>query len=171
MKITINMLSKMEKPCEDGARWFKDLGEDDLCDIVKKSIAQGTESMNYCNWGIMHLLSKTGRVRYSCYAARQVLKIYTDKYPDDNRVLAAIEAAEKWVDNPNAANAAHAANAANAAAYAANGAYAAHAAYAANAAANAASAAAYAAANAAAYAVDNKLRAKILRHGVRLLLA
>ena len=96
---------------------------------------------------------KTTSVTMAIYAAEQVLKIYEDKYPNDNRPHDAIKAAKAYLKDSNKKNqdaAAYAANAAaNAAAYAA---------------ANAAANAAYAAANAAAYAAANaEMTAKINR--------
>ena len=105
---------------------------------------------------------KKVQVKFAILCAKATLHIFEEKFPDDKRPRAAIEAAESWLKGYRAAaadNAAHAANAANAAnaAYAADAAYAAayaadaaYAAYAAAAAADAADAAAYAAAYAAA---------------------
>ena len=93
-----------------------------------------------------------------------MLKIYEDKYPNDDRPQKAIQAAKAYLKNPTkenknaAANAAYAANAANAAAYAAY------------AAAYAAANAAYAAANAAnAATCAAELKPKIINYGLKLL--
>lgn len=79
-------------------------------------------------------------IRLAIYSAKQIIKIYEDKHPDDSRLLDAIEAARAYLKSPSkktanaaahAANAAYAAHAARAAAHPANAAHAAYAAYAA----------------------------------------
>jgi len=101
------------------------------------------------NWLITKLFDKMQSVKYAIFAAEQVLNIYEKKYPNDDRPRLAIEAAKKYLTNPNAKTADDAAYAADAAA-AADAAY--DAAYDADAdayaayAADAADAAAYAAA-------------------------
>ena len=92
-------------------------------------------------------LSKPQAVFVAIQFAKDVLRIFEDKYPKDMRPRKAIEAAEAWLKDPSEENA----NAANAAAaYAAANAYAA-ADSAAAAAAAAANTSAYSAANASAY--------------------
>ena len=65
-------------------------------------------------------------VEWAIYCASLVLSIYEKEYPTDNRPRKAIEAAEKWLENPNEKNriaakaAAAAAKAADAAAWAAD---------------------------------------------------
>ena len=103
--------------------------------------------------------TKFDSVKLSIFAAKSVIDIYEKAYPNDDRPRKAIEAAENYLNNPNAYVAARAAAyaaayvAARAAADAADDAYA-RAAVAADAAARAARAAAYAAADAA-YAADD----------------
>jgi hypothetical protein len=125
--------------------------------------------------------------KYAIFAAKQVIQIYEKKYPRDSRPRQAIEAAEKYLnepteDNKNAAYAAAAA--ADATAYAAAAAADA-AADAAGAAADSAYAAAssahaaYAAAHAADAAVDaatwaaprRKIQLEIINYGLNLLKA
>src|SRR3990167_9839814 len=48
---------------------------------------------------------KKDSVLFSIFAARQVLKIYEDKYPNDDRPRKAIEAAEKYSKSPTKKNA------------------------------------------------------------------
>ena len=131
-------------------------------DILKEVI----RTKNYLDGALALslLMTQKQRVAWAIYSAEQVLHIFEDKYPNDDRPRKAIEAAKAWLKHPS--DAADAANAAHAAAYAANAANAANAADdaahdAVRAAANAAHAAAYAAnaanaanaaANAAAYA-------------------
>jgi len=105
-------------------------------------------------WFIANKLKKLDQIRYAIFAAKQVLYIFEKKYPGDTRPRLAIQAAEKYLKNPNkkAADAAYAA--ANAAADAAD------------VAAYVAAAVAYAAADA---ANDAKLKLKIINYGIKLL--
>ena len=146
-------------------------------------------------YAISALMKPTQRIKWAVWSAEQVINIFEENYPGDDRPGAAINAAKSYLKNPSAANAANAAKAAdyaNAAAADAAGADAAtnatnaapNAAYAAANAANAAYAAAYAnapsanAANAAAnaangggaaYAARKAMFAKILREGLTIL--
>jgi len=141
------------------------------------------------SWLICRLMNKKQAVQYAIFAAEQVIDIYEGKYPD-KRPRNAIEAAKAYLKNPSKKTKAYAADAAAAgygAGYAATYAatYAAAAAtYAADYAAGydasaaaaatyAADAAGYAAADAAgAYAAGaerRKMKAKILKYGIRLL--
>jgi hypothetical protein len=141
------------------------------------------------SWLICRLMNKKQAVQYAIFAAEQVIDIYEGKYPD-KRPRNAIEAAKAYLKNPSKKTKAYAADAAAAgygAGYAATYAatYAAAAAtyaadYAAGYDASAAAAATYAA-NAAGYAAADaagayaagaerrKMKAKILKYGIRLL--
>jgi hypothetical protein len=151
MKVTKRNLEKLGA-CSEGTEYaLANLKNLDGPEAIKKLIKN--KKLDWANWGITRLLDKTGRVKYAIYAAKQVIKIYEDKYPNDKRPREAIKAAEQYIKSPTKENA-NASYAAYAAAYAAaNAAYAASAASAAYAAANAANAA-YAAANAAVYAAN-----------------
>ena len=146
------------------------------------------------SWLICRLMNKKQAVQYAIFAAEQVIDIYEGKYPNDKRPRNAIKAAKAYLKNPSkktkayaaaAASAAYAYAAAYASAYAYAATYAAAAAtYAADyaagydaAAAYAADAAGYAAGYAGAYAAGadaagaerRKMKAKILKYGIRLL--
>jgi hypothetical protein len=151
-----------KKACKDGIEYFKENYPDEISakELILDLISKNKH--RWAHWLITRLLTKETRIKYAIFAAEQVLYIFEDKYPEDDRPRKAIEAAKEYLNNPNAAAydaayaaAVNAANAAHAAAHAAVNA-AAHAAYAAvNAAVNAyaAYAATYAAADAA-YATD-----------------
>jgi hypothetical protein len=144
----------------------------------------------WANWTAVRLMTHDQQIRYAIFSAELVIKIYEDKYPNNDRPRKAIEAAKTYLKDKTEGNknaAAHAADAADAAyaADAADAAYAAyaaaHAAYAAAHAAHAADAAAHAAAHAAhaahaAYAADAAAHAAdaaalktIIEHGLSLL--
>ena len=160
MIITREQLVK-RNACKGGIEWFDTKTDHSLTALVKAAIADKTflnsdgddeDTLDFANWGLTRLMTHQQKVRYACFAARQVLKIYEDKYPKDDRPRKAIEAAEKWAAEPTEANR-------RAAAYAADAAT--------DAAAYAADAAAYAAD---AYAAKHRMKAKILRHGVKILM-
>jgi hypothetical protein len=185
LQITKKFL-KRHKVCEDGYIWWlencKDLSTFEQIEKVKN------KNLSWANWLITRLMTKEQNMKYSIYAARQVIDIFEKKYSADKRPRKAIEVAENYLKNPTSKNAADAAaSAADAAASAAYAAYAASAADAADAAAYAAYAAdaasaasaasaAYAAsaaasaADAAAYAAyDKKILRKIINYGIELL--
>jgi len=127
--------------CPEAVAWFKTYdGPKEIEPLAEEMIRLG--HLEWLNWGLVRLMTKKQAVEYAIYAAEQVLSIYEDKYPKDDRPRKAIEAAKGYLAGRGTAHTA--ARAAYAAAYAARAACAAYAAYAARA-ARAAYAAAYAA--------------------------
>jgi hypothetical protein len=125
-------------------------------------------------WVFVRLATHLQNVKWSLLCASKVLSIFEKEYPNDDRPRKALEACEKYLNEPSASNAYYLADAANAAHVAAYAAYidavntahaAAYAAYVY--AANAAHAAAYAAH--AAYADAAAYAAKIIEEEVNLL--
>lgn len=185
MKVTLRFLKK-HNACYDGIIEFRTVfgNSADLKNIVDYGIkSKNRKLLKYCNWIIVRKMTYKQRIRYAIYAAEQVIKIYEEKYLDDNRPRKAIQAAKKVLKENNKKNrfAAYTAYTDALAAYAA----ATHIAYANNAAAaNAAAAAAHAAyaayaaynddanASAANAAYDDatrvNLRIKILEYGLKL---
>jgi hypothetical protein len=183
MKLTKQWL-KNKDACIEGYEYYLDKGETDLFKFLKLCVKDN--HFDWANWVITKKFNRVQRVKYAVFAAKKVLSIFEEKYPDDKRPRKAIEAAAKCIKNNTKKNrdAASAANAAayaaaydaadaNAAAYAAYAAYDAAAAYAAYAAYDAA--AAYAADANAAYAAYDAARAnkdlkkKIINYGIKLL--
>ena len=153
MEITKSQLEKLGA-CSGGIEWLDTQKDHSLGALVKAAISEKTfttskgekeDTMRFANWGIVRLMGKTQKGKYAIFAARSVLKIFEDRYPEDKRPRKAIEAAEKWLAEPTEENRRAAANAANAA---------------------------YAAANAAdaAAAAGARALAKILRYGVKILM-
>jgi hypothetical protein len=184
MKITLKFLNKYNA-CNEGVEFVKQNNVIGLeaPDFIKKLIE--LDKTEWANWLIVRVLDKINCVRYAVFAAEQVLPIFEEEYPDDNRPRKAIEAAKAYIENPceatskavvvaeNAANAAWSArvmagkrtaaeSAANAAAHAAESAANIFTVY----------ASAFAAANtayAAAYADCDKILIKIVNYGIELL--
>ena len=148
-KITTKWLTKVNACCnEDEKKQAEKIS--DLRKIV--NALNKADRFKDANWLLTKCMTKKQCQRYAIYAAKQVLHIFEDKYPDDDRPRKAIKAAEKCLKNPTEKNKKAAFAGAGADAYAdAADAYAAYAAVA-YADADAYTAAAYAAADAAAYA-------------------
>jgi len=177
MKLTKQILTDL-KACTEAVDYFEvnKLEGKKLKYCIKKSLKDN--HFAWCNWLVVRLMTNKQNIQYAIFAAEQVISIFEEKYPEDNRPRKAIEAAKNYLNKPNketasaayAAYAASAANAASAAYAAASAAYAASAAayvsYASSA-AYAASAAAYVSyASSAAYA---KMKTKIINYGIKLI--
>ena len=146
-KVTIKWLEQVHA-CSDSIDWFKEQKTNKPIDLLNLLIKK--KRYGWCNWGISRLLNRKNKIRYALYAAKQILPIFENKYPDDKRPRQAIEAAEEYLKNPSEENK----EKCNAAADAAR------------------AAAAYAAADAAyaAYAADaEKMYLKIIKYGIKLL--
>ena len=124
---------KENDACSDGIELFEKNTITDVHELVNILI-EGTSAasslpkrrrLEWANWLLSRALTRENRIRYAVFATRQVLHIYEDRYPDDNRIRAAIDAAEAVCETDNhktraAADAAYAADAAaDAAAHAA----------------------------------------------------
>lgn len=170
---------KDQGACSEGYQWvcsqLKGSEEIEVKDLINRLI--GEDKFSWANWTIVRVCNRSQKLRYALYAAKSVLNIFEEKYPEDKRPANAIQLAEKYIEDENlvsqeeliAARRAAADAAASAAASAADAstdtAYDAAAGYAADAAASAADAAsaaydayadaAYDAAYAAAYAAAN----------------
>ena len=174
IEITNKWLEK-NNACQEGTDWLKTVKNRDINNIFKLIIkSKNNEKLSWGSWGIVRLMNHKQKIKYAIFAAEQVLSIFEEKYPNDNRPRKAIEAARNYLENPckeTADAAAYAADAAaDAAAYAADAVDAVDAADAAAYAAYAADAAAYATAYAtnAAYAAI-ELKIKILTYGMELI--
>jgi hypothetical protein len=165
--------------CPAGREWYIAHKEPDTverCVATLKRDKENPQALSWANWLLAKTMTTENCQKYAIFAAKQVIQIYEKKYPRDSRPRQAIEAAEKYLnepteDNKNAAYAAAAAAdaAADAAGAAADSAYAAassaHAAY-------AAAHAADAAVDAATWAAPRrKIQLEIINYGLNLLKA
>jgi len=108
MEITKEFLQS-KNACSPSYRWVV---ENKLIGLEHPEfIAKLMENNRFsdANWLITKLFDKMQSVKYAIFAAEQVLDIYEKKYPDDARPRLAIEAAKKYLTNPNAKTAARAA--------------------------------------------------------------
>jgi hypothetical protein len=181
MTITTKQVKDLQ-PCNDGWKWYMENQEEDL---EKLLIKINSVRPDWARWLFTNLMDRKQCLEVAIFAAREVLSIFEDKYPNDDRPRKAIESAEKWIKYPLDENRYAAAAAADASADAAAAAAdasadaaaaaAADVAYAASADAYAAAAAAYAYAAYAAYAyaaaadAEKELQMKIIKHAVKIL--
>jgi hypothetical protein len=150
MQINVSKL-KRQDACQEGLDWLEAQGTLDLCEVVKRAIAQKTytdkdgdkhSTMDFAGWGINALMDKDQRTEWGIYCARQVEHLWKNDYPKEWATW------DKWASGKNRSEAAKAA---------------------AGAAAGDAWAAAGAAAGDAWAAAGDKMLAKLLRYGVKIL--
>ena len=146
MKITKQEIKDLH-PCRSGWEWYCE--KERPVDLEALLIEMDSHNPVDARWLFTKLMNKIQCVKIAVFAAEQVIDLFENKYPDDDRPRHAIELAKVYIKTPDmgSADAAHAAAAAAAAA-----AHTADAADAAAAAAHAADAAAYVAYTAAAHA-------------------
>ena len=100
----IQWLEKQEA-CPDGIEWVRKCGTGDPVRLIRTAIKSGKiEQLEWCNWGIVRLLTKRERVMYAVYAAQQCLHLFEKKYPGDDRARTAIEAARRYTKRQTRAN-------------------------------------------------------------------
>src|SRR5574343_604637 len=112
MILTIDKLKDINA-CQSGKNWFLDYsktGSMDADTTIRELIAQN--KLDWANWTIARLLSNDDKVIYAIFAAREVLYLYENKYPEDLRPRKAIEAGENYLKDKTPAAAADAAAAA-----------------------------------------------------------
>jgi len=166
--ITLKWLQSKDACKESIEAWHKETDHGTLATLNRLVV----KNPKWGNWLICRLMNKKQAVQYAIFAAEQVIDIYERKYPNDKRPRNAIEAAKAYLKNPSKKTKAYAADAGYAATYAAGYGAGYAATYAAAAATYAADyAAGYDAADAgyAAGAERRKMKAKILKYGIRLL--
>jgi len=131
-----------QQACWEGIDWFLTQKNREPRALLRALIKEN-QPLEWGNWFLSRKLKRIDKVRYAVYAAKQVLGLFEEEYPNDDRPRKAIKAVEKYIKNPTKKNkeaAEAAARATYAAAYAAAYAvayavaYAAYAAYAADAA-------------------------------------
>ena len=125
-KVTREWLIK-EDACDSGVKYYDTLKTEDTADILERCAVD--QEFSHARWLIMRVLSKTKQIQYAVFCAEQVLHLFEENYPDDNRPRLAIEAAKAVIADPSndnkkaaaysSAYADAAARAADAAAYAA----------------------------------------------------
>ena len=122
MKITDKWLND-NGACQEAITWLKTVKNRNIDNIFNLIVSsENSEMLSWGNWGIVRLMNHEQRIKYAIFAAEQVIDIFEDRYPNDNRPAKAIKAAKNYLNNPTqeTAKAADAAYAAYAVAYAAS---------------------------------------------------
>jgi len=99
METSARLLKKMGV-CSEGVDWFREnygTKTVNAVDAVRLSLRQGKHSD--CNWFLSTALNRENKIRYACYAAKQVLEIFEEQYPNEKRPRQAINAALKCIKN------------------------------------------------------------------------
>ena len=151
IKIITQKWLKEKEACVSARRDWHNEQKHGTLETLKRLMVKNPD---WANWLIVRVMSRKQYLRYAIYAALQVIKIYEDKYPNDNRPREAIRAAKKCIKNPNKKNRA-ASEAASEASEAASRA--------------ASRAASWAASRAASWAAGVAMQKKILKYGIKLL--
>ena len=110
MKLTVRTLKKYGA-CIEAVDWVKTQKNKSYKALFSECLAG--EHLDWAKWIIARLLDKENKIRYAIYAATQVIHLYEDKYPGDDRPKKAIQAAKNYLKNPSDENAADAARAAH----------------------------------------------------------
>ena len=109
MKITKSEI-KTFRPCFGAWKWYLKNQEEDLLTLLLNVNSDKTavdedgsfQGAAWANWLMQKLVEgkKELAVKIAVYSARLVLGIYEYAYPDNRSPREAIEAAEKWLENP-----------------------------------------------------------------------
>ena len=91
-KITLRWL-KSKGACRGGVEWFNAQEERGDIKLIEKLMIE--KHFDWANWLIVRVMERKQYLAYAIFAAREVLRIFEKKYPNDNRPRKAIEAAEK----------------------------------------------------------------------------
>ena len=107
MKVTKKWIEKWG-PCSEAVDWFNSQPLRDSTQIIKYFIKHKNENNDYLEWAswaiVRFMKTKKDRVMYAVYAAKQVLYLFENKFPDDKRPREAIDAALKCIENDTAKN-------------------------------------------------------------------
>ena len=99
METSARLLKKMGV-CSEGVDWFREnygAKTVNAVDALRLSLKQNKHSD--CNWFLSTALNRGNKIRYACYAAKQVLEIFEEQYPNEKRPRQAINAALKCIKN------------------------------------------------------------------------
>jgi len=128
MKITDKWLEE-NGACQEAKDWIETIRNRDIKNIFDIIIfSKDSKKLFWGNWMIVRLMNFPQKIQYAVFAAEQVLNIFEEEYPDDDRPRKAIEVARNYLKNPNEGdahaivNTAYVVEAAEVAAYAVAGA-------------------------------------------------
>ena len=79
-------------PCSGGYEYYLNKGENDLFVLLEALIEDGHS--NWASWLIVRCMDRKQYIEYAIFAAEQVIDVYEEAYPEDDRPRKAIEAAQ-----------------------------------------------------------------------------
>jgi hypothetical protein len=89
--------------CQDGYQWvcsqLTGSEEIEVKDLINKLI--GEDKFSWASWTIVRVFNRSQKLRYALYAAKSVLNIFEEKYPEDKRPANAIQLVEKYIEDEN----------------------------------------------------------------------
>lgn len=97
MKLTKGWLKK-RNACAPSYDWY--LKQKTTCALTLFNNAIREKRFSDIGWVLLRKMNKTQRVKYDIFSAEQVIHIFENKYPDDNRPRKAIAAAKDYLKNP-----------------------------------------------------------------------
>ena len=103
MTITKRFLDK-KGACSDGVELFLKQKKRSIDGITGIKLLIKLDKLDYANWLIVRLMGYRMYVSYGIYAAEQVIANFEKKYPNDDRLGKAIEAAKKCLKSPTKKN-------------------------------------------------------------------
>jgi hypothetical protein len=104
IKLSFQYLKKIDA-CHEAIAWMHSHKERDIECLYRAAFKnKDKDQLNWGNWLICRLLNHKQQIQYAVYAAKQVLHLYEEKYPEDKRPRKAINAALKVIKNPSQEN-------------------------------------------------------------------
>jgi len=86
--------------CSEVVNWVKDQKDKNIEALAVYLFKEkDTEKLEWGNWLICRLLNKENKIRYACYVAKQCLKNYEKRYPNNRNLRNAVIAALNVVKN------------------------------------------------------------------------
>src|SRR6185436_13705649 len=92
MKITNKFLDK-QNACKEGRNYYSINKFKSDRELLLS--CQRDKHDDWANWVLVRLMTRKQKVRYACFAAKQVLHLFEKEFPDDARPRQAISAALK----------------------------------------------------------------------------
>src|SRR3990167_9413367 len=101
MKITVDWLDG-RIACSDGVEWFEGQSATDAVEVLNALIK--SKKLVWAYWLIVRVIDRKQYLQYAVFAAEQVLPIFEKKYPKQDKVKKAIEAARQVILDDTAKN-------------------------------------------------------------------
>ena len=97
MKITKRFIESLD-PCDDGYEFWLKAKKPDLADFMLHALNEN--HFKWAIWLFVRSVEKITNVKLALFSAEQMLHIFEEKYPKDNRPRLAIQATKDYISNP-----------------------------------------------------------------------